>query len=272
MTLGQTICRLRKEKNLSQDGLAGMLEVSRQSVSKWETDASVPELDKLIKLSEIFQISLDELVGLSHQPQPPTPPALPTALPVRSITGIALLCTGVLPATILTAVSGHPLWLLSGLPFWICGIICLLCSRRTGLWCAWALFLLSGLLIQPLTGQQLFLGRLMHYSAAGAISLIWTFIALPLYAATAYSFRNIPLTDRRKNRLLLGGSGGIFLLTCLLPDLLNRLQTRNVPQGAAARSELMSFLVFALINLIQILSLAILITVLTILIRQKGKK
>ncbi len=62
MTLGQRIYTYRTQKQLSQAALAESLEVSRQSVSKWETDASVPELDKLIKMSELFEISLDELV------------------------------------------------------------------------------------------------------------------------------------------------------------------------------------------------------------------
>ncbi len=46
MTLGQNIARLRTQKNLSQGDLADALEVSRQSVSKWETDASIPEAAK----------------------------------------------------------------------------------------------------------------------------------------------------------------------------------------------------------------------------------
>lgn len=58
MSLGTTISRLRAEKKLSQGDLADALGVSRQSVSKWETDTSVPELDKLVKLSQLFGITL----------------------------------------------------------------------------------------------------------------------------------------------------------------------------------------------------------------------
>ena len=63
MTLGENIARLRTKENLSQSDLADMLDVSRQSVSKWETDTSIPELDKLLKLSELFGVTLDELVN-----------------------------------------------------------------------------------------------------------------------------------------------------------------------------------------------------------------
>ena len=62
MSLGQNIYRLRNEKGMSQSELAEALNVSRQSISKWETDGSVPELDKLLSLSSLFGVSLDELV------------------------------------------------------------------------------------------------------------------------------------------------------------------------------------------------------------------
>ena len=62
MTLGENIVRLRTQKNWSQGDLADALDISRQSVSKWETDASIPELDKLLKLSALFGVTLDELV------------------------------------------------------------------------------------------------------------------------------------------------------------------------------------------------------------------
>lgn len=53
MTLGQRLIQLRGRAGLSQDALAERLGVSRQSVSKWETDASVPELDKLVHLAAL---------------------------------------------------------------------------------------------------------------------------------------------------------------------------------------------------------------------------
>jgi len=53
---------LRKEKGLSQEMLAEMLDVSRQAVSKWESGMTYPEVDKLIAISEIFNVTLDSLV------------------------------------------------------------------------------------------------------------------------------------------------------------------------------------------------------------------
>lgn len=63
MSLGENIYQCRVAKNLSQGDLANELEVSRQSVSKWENNSAVPELDKLIRMSHLFGITIDELVN-----------------------------------------------------------------------------------------------------------------------------------------------------------------------------------------------------------------
>ena len=62
MTLGERIYCMRKEKGLSQEQISNQLEVSRQSISKWELDQTTPEIDNLIKLSEIFNVSIDVLI------------------------------------------------------------------------------------------------------------------------------------------------------------------------------------------------------------------
>lgn len=62
MQLHENIYRLRTARNMSQGDLAEALEVSRQSVSKWETGAAVPELDKLDKMAQLFGVTLDQLV------------------------------------------------------------------------------------------------------------------------------------------------------------------------------------------------------------------
>ncbi|MEG2288822.1 MAG: helix-turn-helix transcriptional regulator [Clostridium sp.] len=62
MNFGEKLQKIRKDKGLSQEQLAGLLNVSRQAVSKWESGQTYPELDKLITLSDLFNISLDELV------------------------------------------------------------------------------------------------------------------------------------------------------------------------------------------------------------------
>lgn len=65
--LGANICKYRTASNLSRSALAQELEVSRQSVSKWENDSAVPELEKLIRMAELFRVSLDELVCIKGE-------------------------------------------------------------------------------------------------------------------------------------------------------------------------------------------------------------
>jgi len=62
MILAEKITYLRKQKNWSQEELADQLEISRQSVSKWESGTSIPELDKIIGMSHIFHVSTDFLL------------------------------------------------------------------------------------------------------------------------------------------------------------------------------------------------------------------
>ena len=78
MNLGERIYKFRTAQNMSQGDLADALDVSRQSVSKWENNTAVPELDKLIKLAELFEVSLDELVGRGEQKAESPAPAKET--------------------------------------------------------------------------------------------------------------------------------------------------------------------------------------------------
>lgn len=64
MKIGQNIMMARKRLGISQEELANKLEVTRQSISLWETDQTVPTLDKLQLIATILNISLDELTGL----------------------------------------------------------------------------------------------------------------------------------------------------------------------------------------------------------------
>ena len=62
MTLGEKLSKLRKEYNYTQEQLADILGVSRQSISKWESDIAYPETEKLIELGKIFECSMDYLL------------------------------------------------------------------------------------------------------------------------------------------------------------------------------------------------------------------
>ncbi|MDD2433678.1 MAG: helix-turn-helix transcriptional regulator [Bacilli bacterium] len=62
MTLGEKITKLRKDKNMSQEKLAEKMDVSRQTIYKWECDTVIPEREKLTKLTKLFKVSYDYLL------------------------------------------------------------------------------------------------------------------------------------------------------------------------------------------------------------------
>lgn len=160
MNLGENIYQLRTAKNLSQGDLADALEVSRQSVSKWENNSAVPELEKLIKMAQLFKVTLDELVGKERltQPEvncyPPVEPKLRQSAPTKKVVGIILLCCGFLTFVVFAALSfvenmnlDFSLSLLLSAPFILCGIICLLCKYNPGYFCTLAVYGLVWLLL-----------------------------------------------------------------------------------------------------------------------------
>ncbi len=62
MTFGERLYELRTRENISQEKFAEIMDVSRQSISKWETDKAYPEMTRLIFMSDYFDVSLDYLV------------------------------------------------------------------------------------------------------------------------------------------------------------------------------------------------------------------
>lgn len=181
MTLGETISRLRTANGMSQGDLAEALNVSRQSVSKWETNGSTPDLDKLVRLSRLFQVSLDELVcGTEERPRESverlklettgenTPPT-----PVRGIVGTVLLVVGLLGFLLILlmfGLGGLLFGLLFTLPLILCGAFCLKVRRRLGLWCAWGVYL----------PQQI-------YWTMGTSMTFWSIFVTPWYPALVVS-------------------------------------------------------------------------------------
>lgn len=106
-TMGQRIAEERKKLGLSQEGLGEKMGVSRQAISKWESDGAVPEIDKLISLSKLFGVSMEWLLGVEpkeetsvcapEQPSPETPkPAFAIPGWLRRYGGIAIVAAALL--------------------------------------------------------------------------------------------------------------------------------------------------------------------------------
>lgn len=223
MNLGETICRLRTQAGLSQSDLADALEVSRQSVSKWETNASVPDLDRLVKMSEFFHVSLDELVKGSTEPEAASPsesgpsiaspqavPAVPEPADVprrtraRSV-GIGLLCAAAVVAVLCIALFGL-FGALFALPLFVPGLICAAARRHPALKALWAEFFLLDAYMFWATGiraSQVFLTLLwtpsMNYARlAFAWALFLCSAALAVGTALTLCRKSGPLTRAEK--------------------------------------------------------------------------
>lgn len=71
LTIGQRIAQCRRQAGLSQEALGEKMGVSRQAISKWESDGSIPEIDKLIALSRLFSTTVGWLLGIEQAPDAP---------------------------------------------------------------------------------------------------------------------------------------------------------------------------------------------------------
>ena len=203
MTLGQRITAYRTKARLSQDSLAELLEVSRQSVSKWETDTSVPELGKLVRLSQVFGVSLDELImgepaAKENDPQPqmgytaPLQDAEAMAETLRShrqkIAGIVLLAVGGVACILQIGL------LMLAWPLLLIGLLCLFSKRVTGLGIGWLLWLSVVVMSYGFTSVNLLM--VFHPEIYGIVTvrmviawLLWLWLAA-LIAVSIRRFRS----------------------------------------------------------------------------------
>ena len=208
MTLGQRITAYRTKARLSQDSLAELLEVSRQSVSKWETDASVPELNKLVRLSQVFGVSLDELVkgepaGKAADADRDTVPEsqtvyIPASQDAEAVAETLRSHRQKIAGIVLLTVCGVACFLQIGLimliwPLLVIGLLCLITKRVTGLGVGWLLWLAAAAMCYGYTSVNLFMVfhpevyRIMPVQVVIAWSL-WGLLAV-LAIVTARRFR-----------------------------------------------------------------------------------
>lgn len=245
MTLGTRIHTLRTQKGLSQGDLAERLGVSRQSVSKWETDASVPELEKLLALSDLFDLSLDELVrGDAPTPAAPDPSPVSTSAPTtatqrggisgRMLAGTVFLCFFGLLVVLGLALNSFFSVLILSLPLLLCALVCFTVRRHTALWCTWTAAGSVLLYLYYATGISWRLPRLsliytpeMNYlRLAMAWAMLLGQLALMCVTVLRLSHKTLVPSRRVILRLALGWCAGIAL--CVIPLPIPQITERFV--------------------------------------------
>lgn len=249
MRLGENIYRLRTERGMSQGDLADALSVSRQSVSKWETDGATPDLDKLLKLSQLFGITLDELVTGESAPLPepelqsePEPKVIyvertePT-VPKRKIAGYALFGMAILVVLLCTLLGGMLTGVLFSFPFWVCGSICFLLKERIGLWCSWALFAIADIYMRYASGiswmnpYALIQHMIRDWNIRWIISIVFTLLLTVLIAFTIRAYRQKVLEPCRKVTVQLLCMGAVVVVMTAIPFAMSSLLQQYATNG-----------------------------------------
>lgn len=230
MSLGEHIYRLRTQRGMSQEALAEALNVSRQSVSKWENSSAVPELEKLVGMSRIFEVSLDVLVnGTNPAAEPATSPeaasergAKPAPEPFlphltgAQLLGGILLLGAILFVIISWAVKDSDDWmicLLLASPIGLCGTACI-SMKHPLVVCGWLGYVEYLLLFFVLTHR-------------------WESSGFGIFLAVALALGMLALTVRQHKRGItvlpwwLWALGFFLLSGLLILLLLNTLPTSN---------------------------------------------
>lgn len=294
MTIGERIYRLRMEKNMSQGNLAEKLEVSRQSVSKWENNSALPDLDKIIKLSEIFGVTIDEIVkGASTdkldmaeqntqysekakveyvyvQPQ--------KTMESRKIAGIVLFGMAFLLTFGLLLATGSLGGIFYAVPFIICGIICFTVSKHTGIWCCWAVYFMADLFRRWGTSINPSLVLLtfkfkpeMNYTRL-ICAWIWVVLLAVLIVCTVKSFKNTPVKNinRLKRNVTVGWIlwVGIYIGITIFTS---SQMYMDMLQNWMLSDRVVFFVVFHLLSLVRILVLSAAITGTAIYLNNRKK-
>lgn len=241
MNLGERIYELRSRAGLSQGELADSLGVSRQAVSKWENNSSVPDLDKLLKMSEIFSVSLDELVKgegfkeITRVREAETPVEVKPQteekassvqtdgrFPVRKIFALIFFGLTLLTAVLSLAVEDIDILTLC-IPFAGFGLICWFCKNYTGLNCLWFFYMLFQYFTVFMMGGlnfSIYAIRLMFYDirylfmGLGALALASFMIIF-----TVLKVKNRPLKKPQRAKvgtILSWGAFGLYYAVSLL--------------------------------------------------------
>ena len=175
MTLGQRISELRKERGYAQEYVAEQMNVSRQAVSKWETDQCAPDTYNLIALSELLGVSVEYLAtGKQAEAVPQTGMG---SLSMRQIAGLVLMTVCLLSSMLALVLQTPVLFAFSALL--VIGAIALLVNaKHAALIALWAQWVLVTVVIMVVTGTPLavfsFYWVYWVYWAWFVVNVVWT--------------------------------------------------------------------------------------------------
>ena len=213
MTFGEKITDLRKKNGFTQEELAEKLNITRQTISKWELDQSTPDLEYIGKLSEIFGVSTDYLIkeninpGNGYQPfmngvfyEPPKQSKPSASMGTAKVFGLVLMIIGaiMLPLSLITyailSVTGvvfFPVCICAVL-FLICGVVLFVCKKHPIIVCLW---ILIAILAVPVVIFQLKMGGMLTYNMGSIVTIVWCVGFVAVLIATITNLRKSKKQD-----------------------------------------------------------------------------
>ena len=233
MSVGSRIFELRMSKNLSQSALADMLDVSRQSVSKWETDSAVPDLDKLMKLCNVFEVTLDELTGRTDSMNGEPGKTEICSFPARTqqVFGYILFVMSFSVALLLLFRGRNEGDFIIMVPvllaLLICGMICIFLKQRALYWCIWTMLAPISILTCTVDFRPFFLVLMQLCCIAG------------MAFAALHFFKDVFVSANRRK--------GILLIAAWLAAIAVYLINFGFAQMYGLLSVVFNFVIFALI-------------------------
>ncbi len=198
MTFGEKLSKFRKENNYTQEQLAEILGVSRQSVSKWESDIAYPETDKLICLARLFKCSTDYfLMYDSEKLSLENNRSAVYDTKQSKIIGYILFAVSILSAVLILVLSRSFEELYISLPVVIavlvCSLICMFVKRGVGYWCLWAMII-------PLVSLSPYIVGFPLFSSTTIFLVI--FVILMIFVARKV-FDGVKVTTSKKKTVLI---------------------------------------------------------------------
>ena len=231
MTIGEKIYELRTRSNLSQGDLANELNVSRQSISKWENGNSTPDLEKIIRLAEIFNVSLDELIRNEERETevvkiPKETPVIRTNERKKKI-GKGLLIAGVVAIFVFIFLNLGILGFFVAIPLFACSIVLYNAKSNYVLWCLWVLISLADIFIRATMGiawSDIKRTLIWEYSLNyGRLAIAWVQFAailfLLVFSTIKLSKKPYELNQKFKKNYIASGIG--FVLLEIVPLVLS---------------------------------------------------
>ena len=198
MTFGQKLSKLRKENNYTQEQLADILCVSRQSVSKWESDVAYPETEKLISLSRLFNCTVDYLLKDECFEKKVCESNTKSPSNHQKIIGYILLTVSLLSVlpVVLLADNEDTIFILLTLVLSVvaCSMLCLFINHNAWYWCIWAA-------LSPIT---ILLPFTIGLSVLNRINVIAIGFYVIMFFAAKKVFANVSLNQKNIRLIIIG--------------------------------------------------------------------